>query len=145
MFLRPVRVVLLLLLVVLVGVLCWRLGSRRADRENRDGPRVRELLKERLAAATEIYNSSLERMKVGVASPGEVHEARRAMLRAQLDLCESDKERVAVMEQCVEGAKEQEKIFRALINAGLLPPIDARKAEISRLEAEIELERMKAK
>jgi outer membrane protein TolC len=72
-------------------------------------------------------------------------EARRRLFKAELELCESDKERVAVHEKIVQLEKESEKVVEKRVEAGRVPTYELLAARVNRLEAEIALERAKAK
>jgi RNA polymerase sigma factor (sigma-70 family) len=108
--------------------------------------KVEQLLKERLAALRDIATETDQRFKAsGQASPDAVIHARLAVLKAELELAQSAKERVAIYEKNVALAKELEGIAEALFKAGRVPSSDRLKAKVYRLEAEIELEREKAR
>src|SRR5262245_36714594 len=59
--------------------------------------RLKKLLEERLATTSEFVKQATERVKTGTASAEELAEATRMALDAELDLCNSDKERIAVL------------------------------------------------
>ena len=67
------------------------------------------------------------------------------VLKAELELADSDDARIRVLAQLVQIAKELEDINDQRFKAGRCPPSDRLAAKANRLEAEIELERAKAK
>jgi outer membrane protein TolC len=67
------------------------------------------------------------------------------LLNAQLEQCESDKERIKVLEEMVALAKESEKNAVQRYQTGAAPQSDALMATAARLDAEIALERAKSK
>jgi hypothetical protein len=71
--------------------------------------KVTALLKERLATLKAIASQAAEQYKTGRASYTQVHEANQALYRAELDLCETREERVAMLEKMLEEAKLHEK------------------------------------
>lgn len=74
-----------------------------------------------------------------------LEHAQKALLLAELELCDSDKERVAVLEKVVALTKEFEKNAIQRYKDGTVPQADALMAAVNRLEAEIALERAKAR
>src|SRR5947207_848326 len=68
------------------------------------------LLTERLAILRDLVRLSTAAYKTAGGSYEEVSEATRRMLQAELELCASDKERIAVLEKLVAEAKTVEDI-----------------------------------
>jgi hypothetical protein len=124
----------------------FTLSSGRADAEERaKGTKQTELFKERLAVVRQIAKLSTEAYKAGDGTYDEVREAARMMLQAELDQCDSDKYRIAVIEKFVTEAKMMEEHAGQLSKAGRAPPRTALKAKADRLQAEIALEQAKTK
>ncbi|MCI0456146.1 MAG: efflux RND transporter periplasmic adaptor subunit [Gemmataceae bacterium] len=107
--------------------------------------RLKALLKERLATLRALAEQTTKDYQTGRASFDRVHQAMRALLHAELELCDSDKERIAVLERIVAQAKEYEKRADQRYKSGAVSISDALMAVAGRLEAEIALERAKAK
>ena len=107
--------------------------------------KVRTLLKERLTILRERASALREQYKSGVAALEPVQEADLRVYRAELDLCESDKERVAVHEKIVAVLREIEQRVAALHKGAAVSAADVTDAKLNRLEAEIALERAKEK
>jgi RNA polymerase sigma factor (sigma-70 family) len=103
--------------------------------------RVRALLKERLATLQEVLAETEKASRAAAVSPNVVLQAKLQVLKAELDLCESDKERVAVHEKMVAVARECERMIEQQYRAAMATHTDLLKAKASRLEAEIALER----
>ena len=144
-------------LIFICGVWClWCSHSAPAQtadpaRPAGDGPprtkdvNVKELLKERLAVLRELSDLTTKDYETGRGSFDRVHQAARAVLDAELELCESGKERLAILEKIVAQAKESEKTAEQRYKTGNAPRSDVLTATAARLEAEIALERAKSK
>jgi hypothetical protein len=113
----------------------------KADKEDK----VRTLLKERLAVLKEMAAQVHERFKAGASSSAEVMRANQEVYKAELELCETPKERVAVLEKNLDATKVLEDHVAQLVKAGAVPTAELLRAKANRLEAEIALEREKAK
>jgi hypothetical protein len=109
------------------------------------GSRLKQLLKERLTTLRKLVDQTTRDYQAGRVSFDRVHQAMAAMLRAELELCDSDKERIAVLEKIVDQAKAHEKNAVQRYKAGNAPASDVLMATADRLEAEIALERAKSK
>lgn len=104
---------------------------------------LRDLLIERKQVLEMLVRTAEGRIKTGVATYDEVFVLRRDLLAAELDLCNTPAERIAVCEKTVQLAKKQEQLARDFVAVGKLAKGGAAKARLSRLEAEIELLREK--
>jgi|GEM_PF-5243584 len=113
--------------------------SERAAEDSK----LRTLFKERLAAVKGIEAETEKLFQAGRATPEELFRARQAVLRAELDLSESDKERIALHAKIVGFAKQLEDQMNRRFQAGHALGSDLLRAKVSRLEAEIDLERAK--
>jgi hypothetical protein len=106
-----------------------------------EGPeesKLKALLKERLATLQEAAAQADKEHRIGKASVAEVMEARRAVRDAELELCDTDKERLAVLEKMLEEARAFEKGAGKASSSAL-------RAKADRLQIEIALERLKGK
>lgn len=123
-------------------------GSTASSPAQADEPKdakLKELLKERLSVVREIAKQTESEYKIGKVPFDRVHQALLTVLYARLELCELDKERVVVLEETVALAKGYEEITAHLYKAAKVPASDPLLAKASRLEAEIALERAKAR
>ena len=75
----------------------------------------------------------------------KVYEANQAVRNAELDMCDTTKERVAVLEKMLAEAKGYEKIIAKAVEVHAISSSDAVKAKVGRLDVEIALERAKGK
>ncbi len=107
--------------------------------------RVRALLKERLDILRAGAVRARRRLQMGTAGPEIVRQAEIRVLKAELELCETDKERVAVQKKIVDLWKEMEDRVRRLHQTGAASEEIVQDATLNRLEAEIDLERLKEK
>ncbi len=144
---RGVRLVALGLAVLVFagGVAAWCGTSPHAAAAEGSDTKVKALLKERHATLEMAAQATSEGFKNGTASFRQVGEANRAALNAELDLCETGKERAAVLEKMLAEARDYERSVEASRNAARASYADALKAKADRLEVEITLERSKAK
>jgi outer membrane protein TolC len=107
--------------------------------------KLKDLLKERLVTVREIASAITTQYETGRVGFEQWYRAKQTALSAELDLCESDKQRIAGLEKSVTLAKECEKMADARFKAGQALPTEVLMAKAGRLEAEIALERVKAK
>lgn len=119
--------------------------SPRASAQEPKAGKLKELLKERHATLKEIAAQTARAYQTRGVPIERLHEAEEAVLKAELDLCDSDKERIAVLEKLVALAKGQEEREMELVKAGSVPGTALLRAKANRLEAEIALERAKSK
>jgi len=106
---------------------------------------LQQLRAERMAVLHEIAKQTTEAWKAGTADYQQVSAATQALHEAELEQCESDKERIAVLQKIVGQAKEAEQIADRFGKAGTSAPWVTLKAKADRLQAEIELEKTKTK
>lgn len=113
----------------------------------RDNTKLQSLLKERI----EILRKNVERMKRlherHAATLEAVWETNLRLYKAELDLCETTKDRITVLEKIANVYKEMEDKLSQLHmrQPGTLPQEVVEDATLKRLEAEIASEREKAK
>src|SRR5262245_2409386 len=108
------------------------------------GTKQKELRKERLAVVRAIAKLATEAYKAGTGTYDEVQEATRTVLQAELEQCDSDKDRVAVLEKFAAEARKREEHAGQVSKTGQAPIRTALKAKADRLQAEIALEQAKA-
>ena len=144
---RGVRFVALGLaaLIFAGGIASLRGTSLRAAAAQGSDTKVKRLLKERHATLEMAAEATREVFKIGGASFGQVVDANRAVLNAELDLCETDKERVAILEKMLAEARTYEMTVEEGRKAAEVSYADALTAKADRLEVEITLERLKIK
>jgi len=107
--------------------------------------KLKELLKDQLATLHELVKVATAEYRTGRGSLDRVLQATRAVRDAELQRCESDKERIRVLEEIVALTNASEKNAAQLYKAGQATQSDALVATAARLEAEIALERVKSK
>jgi outer membrane protein TolC len=120
-------------------------GGAEAPAQEKDDAKVKALLKERLATLRTLVEQTTKEYTEGRASFDRVHQATTALLHAELELGDSDKARIAVLEKLVAQAKKNEEVAATRYKSGVAPASDALLAAAGRLEAEIALERARAK
>ena len=121
------------------------LHSLRLEAQGGQNSKVRELQQQRLATLRSLVRITTERFKSGQASTEELGSAVRSQEDAELDLCSSAQERIAILERAVAEAKAREEQDKKLAANGLLPETSLLKATADRLQEEILLEQVRAK
>jgi outer membrane protein TolC len=149
---RIIVPVLLLGLVLVGGALALATPNEQRSAAAEPGrqpatkdAKVKELLKERLATLHELVKAATADYHAGRIGFDRVHQATRALLDAELEQCESDKERIKVLEEIVALSKESERNAVQRYKTGAATQSDALMATAGRLDAEIALERAKSK
>jgi uncharacterized protein (TIGR03067 family) len=102
-------------------------------------------LRQRLATLREIAARSEGAYKEGAASLGAVRQASLAVLSAELDLCETPRERIAVSEKILAHRREIEKSLEAAYKESAATEDVLLRARTERQEAEIALQRERAR
>ncbi len=130
-------------LLILVGL--TGLGARfhrHSDAADGKESKLNQLLNQKLEILQNVVAQMEKLHDQGEAGFEELYEAHLAMHRAQMDLCQTDQERIAVLEELLGEAKRRETAVKA---AGVASSRRIRKAEVDRLDIEILLERIKSK
>ena len=127
------------ILLIFAGSKCDQIVLARSD-NNPDDARLKKLLKERVSARKEIVDA-YDRLGNQVASKLDVAAAKVKLLLAELDLCETKNERVAVHERIV----EQKKIIEHGMSSVGPKLIDSIASRADRIESESALERERLK
>ncbi len=116
-----------------------------APRQGSNDSKLGKLLEERLATLREVASLTKKLYEVGMSSLSEVTRANRALLEAELELCQTDKERIAVLEKMVAQAKLLEEDTGRRFDAGVATHLETLEAKAGRLEVQIALERAMTK
>jgi outer membrane protein TolC len=132
------------LLFLIAGFWAGLADSAQAQ-EKPKNEKINELLKERLATVKKLAEATQAAYQQGRATIAEVTQANALLLKAELELCQSNKERLAVHERALALAKEYEKVATQLYKTGQATQASVLAARANRLEAEIAYERAKAK
>ncbi len=115
-------------------------GAKKAEGANK----LESLMAERLATLQALLRLANESYKAGTASVEQVSEATRLLFEAELEQCQTNKDRIRVLEKFVTNAKENERRAEQLVKTGTAPPSATLRARADRLRLEIALERVKA-
>jgi hypothetical protein len=124
--------------LLLVG--SWLLHSIGAEAQTSRGPRVRDLQEQRLDTLRNLVKITSEHYKNGLASSDEMWSATRAKDEAELDLCTSNADRIAILKRIVAEAKELEEQDAKLVTNKLSSRTILLRATADRLGQEIRLE-----
>jgi outer membrane protein TolC len=112
-------------------------APRLAASSGQDG--VRQLQEQYLEVLREIRDMTQQQVEAGLVAPGELHQARQRVLRAELEVAETAEARIDILEQLVELAREAEEGTAKLHELGRGSTFAPLNAKAARLEAEIEL------
>jgi hypothetical protein len=148
MFARRARLCFKVLSIPTLGLLLvslWLPHSARVEAQISQSSRVRELQEQRLATLSNLVEITNEHFKNGQASSDELWSAARAKDQAELDLCTSRAERIAVLERIVAEARMVEEQNARLVTNKLLSRTLLLKATADRLQEEIILEQARTK
>jgi hypothetical protein len=131
----------------LLGVVADDKGkeAKPAGKNPASNQKVQALLKERLGILKEMQTRAETRHRSGHASRGELLQINLRVLKAELELCATDKERIAVHEKMVDVLKAIEQLAEKLVKQSAADAATLQEARLNRLEAEIALERARAK
>jgi len=120
-------------------------GLTNARAQEAKDARLKELQTEKVATLREVvimYSTLYGQNRVDYA---QVRESNRALHDAELELCDTDQERLPVLEKILAEAKQHEERQAAARDAARANYADVLKAKADRLDAEIALLRAKAK
>jgi outer membrane protein TolC len=107
--------------------------------------RLRPLLTARHDAAKEELQARKNEFDAGRGTLDIVFGAARRVLHAERELSDKKEDQVAALQAYLDVMKEIEEINKGRFDAGRIPLQDFKQAEYYRLDAEIMLERAKAK
>ena len=110
-----------------------------------DNDKVRALLKQRLDLLRKNTDRLRQAHREGTVSEESVRHAELRLYKAELDLCETRQARIDVLNKIVSVYQEMEERMAQQVKQGVVAPEVVNEATINRLEAEIALEREKAK
>ena len=105
--------------------------------------RLKELLHERAATTRKLADQAMLRVKTAPGTVDELLEPTRLAYEAALEACESDKDRVKVMETFLLAAKENERLAAQVFKSGQGREATVLYAQAERLRIDIALERAK--
>ena len=135
------RAVLAVTLVAAVSMGIAFRGSLPLHAQQPSNDKLKQLLEERATLVKSVAKLTRQAYEEGDASLEEVHQTQLAVLRAELDMAESQKERLSVLEKIVKLTEEHANAISAAARDGHAPKSAALTATVNRLEAEIALER----
>jgi len=118
----------------------WFLHSVGVEAQTSRSGRVRDLQEQRLDTLRDLVKITTEHYHSGLASAEDLWSATRAKDEAELDLCNSNADRIAILERIVAEAKELEAQDAKLVANKLLSRTLMLKAKANRLRQEIRLE-----
>lgn len=107
--------------------------------------RIRELKKEKVALLRDVNSILKAAFESGRTSYDRVQAAQKNLLAAELELSETDKERLAILKEMYAVARDAEAAADRRYKSGDLPKNDFLMTTVARIEAEIALEKVKGK
>jgi len=139
---------LLTLIVVAAGFFCVSLAkpAQSQDQPEPKNAQLEKLLIERRDTARELVAAVEAEYAVGAETVGALVRAQNVLLDAELDLAKTKPERIRIHEQRVKNLRRVEAEIAAKAKLGVAgaSTADLKSAQVSRLTAEIELERERA-
>jgi hypothetical protein len=114
-------------------------------KEGTTPPRIKELQQERLATLKKLVDDLAQRVKTTPAEFGDLIEARRLLLLAELDTAENVSDRIALYKNAADALKEYEAWANGEVKDGRTTTVVALAVKASRLEAEIDWKRAQMK
>ena len=135
----PIQVFVLLLFAYSL------LHSMRVQAQVSQSSKVRALQEQRLLVLRNLVRITTEHYRQGQTSSGDLRSATRARDEAELDLCTSNAERIAIRERIVAEAKMLEGQDANLVTNKLQSETLLLRATADRLQQEILLEQARAK
>jgi hypothetical protein len=117
----------------------------KADEKTDPKDQIKTIRLARLETLREIYELLSKAQPKGGATLNDVRDARVAVLNAQLDLSETSADRVKVLEDLVKETRGWEDDTNRAAQAGNGTRIDAVRAKLRRVDAELALAQEKAK
>ncbi len=118
-------------------------GENKSKAQTGSNERLRELLEERYEILKTLVESEKHLVKIGQGSSRRIVEATAAMLRAEADLCSTDSARIDIHEKIVAILRECEVLMDREVKAGMAGQDAVERNRLLRLEAKIEIEKMK--
>ena len=115
------------------------------ERVEESAKKVKELQKERIATLKQMVDVNSRLQERGIASFEEVAEAKLLLLNAELDAAEKESSRITIYKSIVDVLKGGEKFAEDAVRTAGGPQVRILQVKARRLEAEINLERAKAK
>jgi outer membrane protein TolC len=117
---------------------------------NQAGPlatesKIKSLQKQRLTVLKEATTEIKSTYLAGRTSVDRLQAALRDQYEAELELCETDKDRLRVLEVILKLASESEQSLEKRYKAGDLPKSELLAATAATLQAAISVEKLKAK
>jgi hypothetical protein len=122
-----------------------KVNPPRKDRTEESAKKIKEFQRERIATLRQLVDENSRLRDRRQASFEEVAEARLLLLNAELDAAETDSSRITLYKSIVDVLKEGEKFAEDAVRTAGETPVRILKVKARRLEAEINLERAKAK
>jgi hypothetical protein len=122
-----------------------RVSSPHKDKTEESAKKIKEFQRERIATLKQLVDETSKLRETRAVAYEAVVEAKLLLLNAELDAAEKESSRITVYKSIVDVLKEGEEFAENAVKVGGGPPVRIFKVRAMRLEAEINLERAKAK
>ncbi len=138
-------IVMLMATALIVSAASPQEGGAAKNQQEESAGKIKELQKERLEALSAAIGSAGILVRDGRALPEVAEECRHQLLQAQIEYAANDAQRIQFYESDIKVLKQSEEIAIARKESARASEMAVQKAKAARLEAEIALERLKAK
>ncbi|MDB5347257.1 MAG: hypothetical protein JWP89_5634 [Schlesneria sp.] len=138
-------IVMVLATALMVSAASSQEGGAVKNQQEESAKKIKELQKERLEVLSALAEGAGLLAKQGRVSIEEACEARLQFLRAQIEEADTDAQRIKFYENYIVAMQQFEEMAKVRKEGARGTEVTVLKAKASRLEAEIALERLKAK
>jgi hypothetical protein len=122
-----------------------KVNPPRKDKTEESAKKIKDLQRERIATLKQLVDVNSKLREKRQVSYEDVVEARLLLLNAELDAAEKESSRITLYKRMVDVLKDGERFAENAVRIEGGPPVRILKVKARRLEAEINLERVKAK
>ena len=122
-----------------------KVNSSSKDKTEESAKKIKELQRERIATLKEMVDAISTMREQQLASYQDVAETKLLLLNAELEATEKGSSRITLYKSIVDVLKEGEKFAEDAVRTAGGPQVRILQVKARRLEAEINLERAKAK
>ena len=100
---------------------------------------LKQKLLEKKQLLEQVVNERKIAIEIGRGSQSSLEQAREAVLRVGIELCDSKEDRAKIYNEIIQSYAEREKSLELQVKAGQLHTSSLREAKVDRLDVEIEM------
>jgi hypothetical protein len=138
---RSQGLMFVLLALCVVGAIAALRTTPTSHAADAKGARLKSLLQERLTTVRDVANTTNLMHRQGMVTSAQAYEANAAVFNAELDLSETNAQRVAILDKMLVEAKAYEDTMARSAASTAIDRNAPLLAKVSRLDVEIALER----